>query len=168
VDTGEWLSIDKQMLGFQGQSRLKLHVSYKNKGDSFRGNAICDKGYTLSFYFHHGDPPLLLKEFKDKLPDLSPTAMHVIWLALCLPYVWTRIFIDNIFNSRKLFKMLHMAQCLVHSIMQTTGCGLPLSVRQLEEKNVREAQKLKGRTMVARLVSATDFPDLFACLVYDT
>ncbi len=28
---GKWVSIDEQTLGFQGGSRLKLHISYENK-----------------------------------------------------------------------------------------------------------------------------------------
>jgi len=41
-------------------------------------------------------------------------------------------------------------------------------VRQLEEKNVKEAMKLRGRTAAARLLNSIDCPDLFACSVYDT
>jgi len=52
--------------------------------------------------------------------------------------------------------------------VRTTGCGLPPSVRQLEKKNVKEAQKLRGRTAAAKLVNSSDCPDLFACSVYDT
>jgi hypothetical protein len=35
-------------------------------------------------------------------------------------------------------------------------------VRQLEEKNVKEEQKLRGRKAAARLVNSVDCPDLFA------
>jgi hypothetical protein len=41
-------------------------------------------------------------------------------------------------------------------------------VRQLEEKNVREAQKLRGCTATAKLINSPECPDLLACLVYDT
>ncbi len=43
---------------------------------------------------------------------------------------------DNLFNSRKLFTALYMAKALVHGVVRTAGCGLPPSVRQLEEKNM--------------------------------
>ncbi len=39
---------------------------------------------------------------------------------------------------------------------------------QLEEKNVKEAQKLRGRTAAAMLVNSHECPDLCACSVYDT
>jgi hypothetical protein len=88
---GKWLSIDEQTLGFQGRSGIKLRISYKKEGDGVQCNAICDEGYTFSFFFHHGDPPPLPSEFKNKVPDLSPTAQHVVWLALRLANVWSRI-----------------------------------------------------------------------------
>ena len=47
----------------------------------------------------HGDAPPLPNEFKEKLPGLLPTAMHVVWLALQLPNMWSRIYMDNLFNS---------------------------------------------------------------------
>ena len=52
-------------------------------------------------------------------------------------------------------------------IVRTTGCGLPPSVRQLEEKNVKEAMKLRGHMAAAILVNCVDCPDLFAASVYD-
>jgi hypothetical protein len=165
---GKWLSIDEQTLGFQGRSALKLRISYKKEGDGFQCDAVCDNGYTFAFYFRHGDAPPLPKVFKEKIPDLSPTAMRVVWLALRLPNEWSRIYMDNLFNSRKLFTALYMAKALAHGVVRTTGRGLPPSVRQLEEKNVKEAMKLRGRTAAARLVNSTDCPDLFAVSVYDT
>ncbi len=116
---GKRLSIDEQTLGFQGRSGIKLLISYKNEGDGFQCDAVCDNGYTFSFFFRHGDAPPLPKEFTDKIPDLSPTVMRVVWLALCLPNVWSRIFRDNLFNSRKLFTALYMAKALAHGIVQT-------------------------------------------------
>ena len=165
---GKWVAIDEQTLGFQGRSGIKLRITYKNEGDGFQCDAICDSGYTFSFFFRHGDPPTLPNDFSKNIPDLSPTARRVVWLALRLPNVWTRIFMDNLFNSRKLFTALFMAKALGHGVVRTTGRGLPPSVRQLEEKNVKEAQKLRGRTAAARLVNSIDCLDLFACLVYVT
>ncbi len=67
-----------------------------------------------------------------------------------------------------MFTALYLAKALAHGIVRTTGRGLPPSVRQLEEKNAKEAQKLRGRTAAARLVNLSDSPDLFAISVYDT
>ena len=165
---GKWLSIDEQTLGFQGRCGLKLRIYYKKKGDGFQCDAVCDDGYTFAFYFRHGDPPLLPNEFKEKLPDLSPTAMCVIWLALQLTDMWSSIDMDNLFNSQKLFTALYLAKALAHGVVRTTGHGLPPLVRQLEEKNVKEAQKVRGRTAAARLVNSSDCSDLFAISLHDT
>ena len=88
---GKWLSIDEQTLGFQGRSGLKLRISYKKEGGRFQCDVVCDDGYTFSFFFHYGDAPPLLKEFKEKIPDLSPTSMRVVWLTHRLPNMWLRI-----------------------------------------------------------------------------
>jgi hypothetical protein len=135
--TGKCVSIDEQTLGFQGRSGLKLRISYKKDGDGFQCDAVWDEGYTFSFYFRHGDPPPLPAEFRNKIPDLSLTSQRVIWLALRLPSLWSRIFMDNLFNSRKLFTGLYMAKALAHGVVRATGRGLPPSVRQLEEKNIK-------------------------------
>ncbi len=41
-------------------------------------------------------------------------------------------------------------------------------MRQLEQKNVKEAQKVRGRTAAVKLVNLSDCPNLFEILVYDT
>jgi hypothetical protein len=114
---GKWLGIVEQTVVFQGWSRIKLRISYKNKDDGFQCDAVCNKGYTFLFFFHHGDAPLLPKEYTDKIPDLLPKAMSVVWLALCLPNIWSIIFMDNLFNSRWLFTALYMVKQLAHGVV---------------------------------------------------
>ena len=58
---GKWVAIDKQTIGFKGRSGMKRCISYKREGDGFQCNALCDKGYTFSFFFQHGDTPKLGK-----------------------------------------------------------------------------------------------------------
>jgi hypothetical protein len=105
---------------------MKLPISYKREGDGFQCNALCDRGYTYSFWFRHGPPPTLGPEFKDL--ELSPTACQVIWLAQRLPNKWTRIYMDNLFNSVKLFEGLYRAKALAHGVVRTNGRGLPLAI----------------------------------------
>ena len=49
----KWVAIDEQTIGFQGALSMKLRISYKQEGDGFQCDAICDSGYTYSFWFHH-------------------------------------------------------------------------------------------------------------------
>jgi len=164
--TSKWVSIDEQTLGFKGRHGLKLRILYKREGDGFQCDAVCDRGYTYSFYFRHGDAPDLPEEFKKF--KLSPTARRVVWLALRLPNLWTRIYMDNLFNSRKLYSALHMANALTHGVARTTGRGIPPSVVQKEEKNEGKAEKLRGLTQAAVLSNDLQCPNLIACSVYDT
>jgi hypothetical protein len=61
---GKWVAIDEQTIGFQGALSMKLCISYKREGDGFQCNAVCDRGYTYSFWFRHGPPPTLGPDFK--------------------------------------------------------------------------------------------------------
>ena len=160
------MSIDEQTLGFKGKSGMKLRISYKREGDGFQCDAVCDRGYTFAFYFRHGDAPTLPIQYKHL--ELSPTARRVVWLALQLPYNWHCIFMDNLFNSRKLFSALWIAQALAHGVVRTSGRGIPTSIRQFEEKNANKAEALRGTTKAAKLLNCRQCPDLVAVSVYDT
>jgi hypothetical protein len=72
-------------------------------------------------------------EFKDL--ELSPTARRVVWLAQRLPNKWTSIFMDNLFNSVKLYSALYRANALAHGVARTNGRGVPAAIIQKEEKN---------------------------------
>jgi len=89
-------------------------------------------------------------------------------VALQLPNHWTRIYMDNLFNSHKLFMALYQAKALAHSVARAHGRGLPLAIVQKEEKNVACAEQLRGTTKVARMVDNRNCPDLLASSVYDT
>jgi hypothetical protein len=163
---GKWVAIDEQTIGFQGASGMKLRISYKREGGGFQRDAVCDGGYTYSFYFRHGPPPNVGEQYKHL--ELSPTARQVVWLASWLPNRWTRIFMDNLFNSEKLFTALHIAESLAHGVARTSGRGVPPSIIQREEKNRDRAEKLRGTTMAAKLHNSDVCPNLFAVSVYDT
>ena len=164
--TGKWVSIDEQTLGFKGRHGMKLRISYKREGDGFQCDAVRDRGYTYSFYFRHGDAPELGDEFKHL--DLSPTARRVVWLAQRLPHDWTGIYMDNLFNSHKLFTALWIAMSLAHGVVRTNGRGIAPSVVQTEEKHKAKAEALRGTTKAAKLVNDPQCPNLLAVSVYDT
>ena len=111
---------------------MKLHISYKREGDGFQCDAVCDCKYTYSFWFRHGPPQTLGPEFKDL--ELSPTAHRVVWLAQRLPNKWTRIYMDNLFNSVKLYSALYRAEALAHGVARTNGRGVPKGIIQKVKK----------------------------------
>jgi hypothetical protein len=163
---GKWVAIDEQRLGFQGASGMKLHISYKGEGGGFQYDVVCDVGYTYSFHFCHGPPPNVGEQYKHL--DLSPTARQVVWLASRLPNRWTQIYMDNFFNSQKLFTALLIAEALAHGVARTNGRGVPPSIIQKEEKNKDRTKKLRGTTLTTKLHDSDACPDLFAVSVYDT
>jgi hypothetical protein len=75
---------------------------------------------------------------------------------------------DNLFNSQKLFTALYRTQALAHGVARTNGRGIPPSIIQSEEKNVKLAESLRGTTRAARLHNSDQCLDLFAVSVYDT
>ena len=162
----KFVAIDEQTIGFKGASGMKLRISYKRKGDGFQCNAVCDAGYRHLFYFQHGPPPNVRDQFKHL--ELSPMVKPVVWLASRLPNRWSRIFMDNLFNSRKLFTALQICEALGHGVVRTNRQGLPPLIIQKEEKNVGRAEKLRGTTKAAMLHNSKDCPELFAVSLYDT
>ena len=97
---GELVAIDEQTIGFQGASGLnKVRISYKREGDGFQCDAVCDRGYTYAFWFCHGNAPEFDKLFKHH--DLAPLATRVVWLCQQMQNKWSRVVMDNLFNSQK-------------------------------------------------------------------
>ena len=67
-----------------------------------------------------------------------------------------------------MFSALYLAQALAHGVARTNGRGIPPSIIQREEKNVKLAESLRGTTKAARLHNYNACPDLFTVSVYDT
>jgi hypothetical protein len=111
---GKFVSINEQTIGFKGKHGLALRISYKREGDGYQCDALCERGYTFSFYFRHGDAPPAPESVRDL--DLSPTARRVIYLMMQLPNMWTRVYMDNLFNSRKLYTAAYKVGCLCQGV----------------------------------------------------
>jgi hypothetical protein len=50
-DMGEVLSCDEQDIEFTGRHQDKQWVTYKDEGDRFLTDSLCQDGYTYTFYF---------------------------------------------------------------------------------------------------------------------
>ena len=161
--TGKFVSIDEQTLGFKGKSSLKLRISYKREGDGFQCDALCDRGYTFSFYFRHGDAP----DVGHTDLELSPTARRVVWLAKRMPNKWACVFMDNLFNSRKLFAALYRESVLAHGVARTNGRGIPQDIIIPREPNEQKANAIRGTTKAAKLINQKDCPDLLSVAIMD-
>jgi hypothetical protein len=96
-DFRQHLSCDEQSIGFKGNYCDKQRVSYKRKGDGFLTDAICDSGYTYSFYFHNVPAP-------KKHIDRKCSALHACMLFLfdTLKDKYHDVGMDNLYLSLKL------------------------------------------------------------------
>ena len=173
---GKWFSIDKQTLGFQGRIGIELCISYKKEGDGFQFqcDAVCgDREKPSPSTSAMGIPPLSPLRVQEQ--DFRPiTHSPACRLACSLSY---ECLVKNFYGQPfqlpevvqgALLGKVSWARSCANQVAQTTGLDLPPSVRQLEEKNVKDAMKLRGRTAAVRLINSADCPDLFACSVYDT
>jgi hypothetical protein len=157
------VAIDEQTIGFKGAHGLALRITYKQEGDGYQSDAICEDGYTFSFYFRHGDAPVLLERFNNL--QLSVTAKPVVYLLLKLPHLWTHVFMDNLFNSRNPYTAAYRAK-LCHGVVRHHGRGVPEHVVQKAEPESNEPN-VCGCTKAAVLRNDPVCPHLICCSIYD-
>jgi Transposase IS4 len=96
---GMHLAGDEQTIGFQGRHEAKQRITYKNEGDGFQCDALCDQGYTLNFYFRNAPPPV--KYVKE---GWSPLHARMLFMMECLQNKHHRIWMDNLYISAKFAK----------------------------------------------------------------
>ena len=51
------LSIDEQTIGFQGRHKDQLRIMFKDAGDGFQDDDVCNCRYTYIFIYHNDDIP---------------------------------------------------------------------------------------------------------------
>ena len=161
-DTGSILSIDEQTIGFQGKHAAKLRITYKRIGDGFQADAICEEGYTYAFKFRHDLVPNVGSD------DLSPLHKRCVWLMRQLENDWTRIYMDNLYNSLKFVKIAYGEKCLVHGVVRTHQRGLPGSVIQKEAISRKKQDEVRNTVKCSVLRNDQVTGDVIACSVYDT
>jgi hypothetical protein len=143
-----------------------MRITYKREGDGYQCDAVCDDGCTFSFYFRHGDAPQEPEELKHL--KLSPTARRVIYLMMQLPNLWTHCFMDNLFNSQKLYMAAYAVGCLCQGVCRTSNRGVSKEVVQQVQTDPKKAEAQRGKTLCALLTDDPTCPDLLCCSVYDT
>ena len=72
-----------------------------------------------------------------------------MFLMMQLPNQLTNVFMDNLFNSCKLFTAAYLSKTLCHGAVRNWGRGVPQNVVMKEEKNQKEADKLRRSTKAA-------------------
>jgi hypothetical protein len=164
-DCGQHLSGDEQTIGFKGNHCDKQRVSYKREGDGFLADAICDSGYTYTFYFRNVPAP---KQYIDR--KCSALHSRMLFLFDTLKDKYHDVGMDNLYLSLKFAREAFTGknQVMMHGVTRRTGRGLPSSVIQNEEKNQKKAEQIRGTTKAAVLEGDPNCPNVVAFSVYDT
>lgn len=161
---GKHLAADEQTIGFQGKHADKLRVTFKEEGDGFMCDALCDNGYTFAFYFRNQPaPPKYLSM------GLSPLHARVLSLFDMLDDKCHHVSMDNLYNSAKFCKdcFNHPMKVLVAGVTRGGLRGVPECIKMVEMDTPAERALVRGTVKAAVLRGDRDCPDLLAVAVYD-
>jgi Transposase IS4/SAP domain len=164
-EVGEVFSVDEQTIGFQGHHKDKLRITYKAEGDGFQCDALCEGGFTISFYFRNEPAPL-----KYLSMGMSPLHARVMSLFDCLEDNYHRCSMDNLYMSAKFARNAfnHPNKVLIAGVTRKGLRGLPNCVMQEEVKTRSDQLKVRGTVKAAILEGDPLCPSLVATSVYDT
>jgi len=163
-EMGEVASCDEQDVGFTGRHQDKQRINYKDEGDGFLADSICQDGYTWNFYFRNVPPP---KHYVDK--GYSPTHARVLFLFDSLEKKNHIVGLDNLFMSAKLAWGAYTGknQVMIHGVVRKTGRGVPGCVLQETRKNPNEAALVRGTIKAAVLEGDPKCPNVCVLSFYD-
>jgi hypothetical protein len=161
---GRDIAGDEQTIGFQGNHKDKRRITYKAEGDGFQCDAICQKGFTWTFYFRNQPAP---KKWIDK--GLSPLHARILGMFDQLDSKCHNCWFDNLYLSAKFAKASYCHQKIIRIAGPTrkSGRGLPKFVLQEEVKNPKEIRQVRGTVKAAVLEGDPSVPDLVAVSYYD-
>lgn len=143
----------------------QLRITYKAEGDGFQCDAICESGYTYTFYFRNQPAP----EKYTKL-GISPLHSRVLFLFDQLSEKFHDCGLDNLYNLAKFCKLAYNSRNKVKTFGVTRKGmrGMPDCVKQEEQKSKEGKERERGTVKAAVLKGDDDCPDLIAASIYDT
>ncbi|KAL7562479.1 hypothetical protein ACA910_005453 [Epithemia clementina (nom. ined.)] len=161
---GRDISGDEQTIGFQGKHANKLRITYKAEGDGFQCDALCNSGYTWTFYFRNQPAPQhYLRE------GYSPLHSRILGLFDQLEEKNHNCWFDNLYLSAKFCRaaFVHEKSVRISGPTRKAGRGLPKCVMQEEVNNPTELRRVRGTVKAAVLVGDSEIPNLVAVSYYD-
>ena len=156
--------IDEVKIGFQGMHADKICITYKNKGDGFQCDALCQYGFYYQFYFRNDSSPE--EHVKSGLYPMDSRVISIDTVKdehhICL--------MDHLYNSTTFCKMAlnHPDKVLVHGVTQKGMCGIPACVIQEESKSKKKQLELIVTVKASVIQGDPDFPESIAKYFYDT
>jgi len=148
-DAGSYIAGDEQDAGFKGKHPDKARVTFKKEGDGFLIDALCDDGFTMTFYFRNMPAP---KKWIDK--GFSPTHSRILFMFEQLKGELFTCGLDNIYISAKFCRaaLTEISQkVMTHGVCRTSGRGLPKSVLMQEKTTDTEKAAARGQVKAAVL-----------------
>ena len=161
---GRDISGDEQTIGFQGKHEDKLRITYKAEGDGFQCDAICDSGFTWTFYFRNQKAP---REWTSK--GFSPLHARILRMFDQFEMKFHNCWFDNLYLSARFARAayVHKQKIRISGPTRKSGCGLPSCVLQEEKKTPNEIRAVRGTVKAAVLDGDPDVPNLVAVSYYD-
>jgi Transposase IS4 len=106
-----------------------LRITCKAKGDGFQCDALCEEGYTYTFYHHNHPAP---KKYLNQ--DSSPLHARAMYMFDSLKENYHRCGMDNLYISAKFIaaSFKHERKVLVAGVCRKGGRGFPETVLQEE------------------------------------
>ena len=157
--------IDETATGFQGMHADKRRITYKNKGDGFQCDALCQDGFCYQFYFRN--EPALEEYVKS---GLSPLHSRVMSLFDTVKDEHRICKMDHLYNSATFCKIAfnHPKKVMMYGVTQKVMHGIPACVIQEEAKSKNKQLEVRGTLKASVIQGDPDFPKLIATSVYDT
>ena len=143
---GKSLSLDEETAGCKARCALvtRIKTSQKKEGDGFQFDAICEDGYTISFWARCDVLPCAQPK------DVSPRDTRCAWLVEQLPGAWYHMWMDNLYTSWKFGEMLAARQCLFGGTMRNEDWrGIHKAVVQKVVTKAAELEKAKGTLLAS-------------------
>ena len=164
-DPGPFIAGDEQDAGFKGKHPDKARVTFKKEGDGFLIDALCDDGFTLTFYFRNMPSP---KKWISK--NFSPTHARILFMFEQLQGKNFTCGLDNLYISAKFCRaaLTLDQQIMTHGVCRTSNRGLPKCVLMQEKCNDIEKAAARGQVKAAVLKGDEHAKDMIAFSVYDT
>ena len=133
---------------FQGKHSDKLPITYKAEGDGFQCDALCESGFTWTFYFHNQPAP---KKYLQQ--GYAPLHSCILGMFDQLDEKHHNCWFDNLYLSAKFCRaaFTHPNVVCIAGPTRKSGRGLPQCVLQEEVQGTAEIRHVRGTVKAAAL-----------------
>lgn len=157
---GTNIAVDECISGFQGRAREVVTIPTKPTPTGYNNWVVAQRGFFLGWIWHTPRAISVTKQRRkttDNVDSLNPTQSVVIALINLLPKASYHIFLDNLFSSPSLFRVLRQRGIGATGTCRT-NCGL------YQAFVIAKAEDTKGRCWPHNKLEAIPTPDEMVCI----